>query len=95
MVNVSFIFQGIVKMNPKTRELIQKGFAKIKVGKLPNKEEAQAIKSDDAMVQLAYLWNRVYELDQENTHTDYPSYLADQQNKKVLEKAQQIAKKGK
>lgn len=41
-------------MNKDTRELIQKGFAKIKVGKLPNKQELKAIKTDQAMVQIAY-----------------------------------------
>jgi hypothetical protein len=52
-------------MESKTRELIKKGFAKIKVGKLPNKEEAKAIKSDGAMVQIAYIYKRVYQLSQE------------------------------
>ena len=52
-------------MESKTRELIQKGFAKIKVGKLPNRNEIKAIKSDDAMVQIAYIYNRVYQLRQE------------------------------
>jgi len=52
-------------MEATTRELIQKGFNKIKAGKLPSKDEAKAIKSDEAMVQIAYIHNRIYELSQE------------------------------
>jgi hypothetical protein len=52
-------------MEAKTRELIQKGFDKIKAGKLPNKREIEAIKTNDTMVQIAYIYNRIYELRQE------------------------------